>query len=143
MKICNKAAFAFGVLCAGALTLFALGVIPADWWQWVITIAFAGKLLHVGLSETASQKEASIRQHYKQTAIKLYGKYALVKINLPLILLAVFFGAALFTRFVLTLVTPVSVGVAFCILLTLSVVYSISLDRTICSTIETEMGLSQ
>ncbi len=138
MKIYNKSAFTFGVFCAGALLFFALGVIAVEWWQWAITIAISSRYLYIGLSKTASENTNAIHQHYHETAVKLYGKYALIKANLPVILLAVFFSVALFVRFVFDIITPVSVAIIFCILLTISVLYSIGLERNIKNTIINE-----
>lgn len=144
MKIYNKSAFAFGIFCAGGLVFFALGIIPADWWQWLLMIAISGRYLYIGLSETASENENTIQQHYRETAIRLYGKYALIKTNLPIILLVIFFGVALFIRFVFDIVTPVGIAVVFCILLTISAAYSIGLNQTIQDTIKNEIdGLQQ
>ena len=143
MKIYNKSEFLFGVFCACALPLFALGIIKVDWWQWIITIAISGRYLYTGLSETASENSNTIHQHYNDTAVKLYGKYALIKTNLPIILLVIFFGVALIIRFVFDIVTPVIIAIAFCILLTISVAYSIGIDRNIKNAIENEMNSSQ
>jgi hypothetical protein len=131
MRIYNRSAFAFGVFCGCALLFFAFDIIQADWWQWLITLAISGRYLYVGLSKTASENANVVRQRHDETAVRLYGKYALVKTNLPIILLAAFFGVALFIRFAFDITTPVSVAVVFCILLTVSVLYSISLERNI------------
>ena len=143
MRIYNKSAFAFGLFCAGGLLIFALGIISADWWQWVLTIAISGRYLYIGLSKTAYDNANVIHQHYNETAVKLYGKYALVKTNLPIILLVIFFGGALFFCFFFDIVTPVSIAAVFCVLLTVSVAYSIGLDRRIQNTIKSEMDESQ
>ena len=131
MKIYNKSAFWFGVFCAGALLIFASGVVSADWWQWIITTAISGRYLYLGLSKTANENVNTVSQHYHKTAVKLYGKYAFFKTNLPVILLIIFFVPALFARFAFDLVTPVEIAVVFCILLTISVAYSIGLEREI------------
>ena len=143
MKIYNKSAFLFGAFCACALLLFALGIIEVEWWQWVITIAISGRYLYVGLSKTASENANTIHQNYKETATQLYGKYALVKANLPIILLVIFFGVALLIRFVFDIATPVGIAIVFCILLTITVAYSIGLDRNIKNAIKNEMDSSQ
>ena len=143
MKIYNKSAFLFGVFLAGALFVFALGIISVDWWQWVIITAFSGKYLYAGLSKTANENANTIRRSYKETASKLYGKYALIKTNLPMILLAIFFGAALFIRYAFDIVTPVGIAIIFCILLTSSVAYSIGLDRNIKKAIAQKKGINQ
>ena len=90
-----------------------------------------------------NKQAAAIRQSYKETAIMLYGKYALVKTNLPIILTVSFFGIALFIRVAFDFITSVGVVTIFCILLTISVVYSISLDRTIQNTIRDEIDTVQ
>lgn len=143
MIIYNKSAFAFGVLCAGGLLLFALGIVSAAWWQWVLTIVISCRYLYVGLSKTASDHADAICQHYNEAAIRLYGKYALIKTNLPIILLAAFISVALFIRFAFDIVTPVSVAIVFCILLTISVAYSIGLNQNIQNTIKNEMDSVQ
>ncbi len=142
MKIYNKSAFASGLFCAVGLFIFALGIISVDWWQWVLTIAISGRYLYIGLSKTANDNANAIHQYYNETAVKLYGKYAIVKTNLPIILLVLFFGIALFIRFVFDIVTPASIAAIFCILLTISVAYSINLDRTIQNAIKSEMDES-
>ncbi|MCI9120578.1 MAG: hypothetical protein HFG00_03500 [Oscillibacter sp.] len=130
MKIYNKQAFVFGIFCAGGLLFFALGVIPADWWQWGITLAIAGRYLYLGLSKTAGEQEAAIGQKYKETAVKLYGKYAFLKTHLPIFLLAAFFVTALAVRFVFDCV-PVWFAAVFCVVLMLSAAYSMGLERSI------------
>lgn len=135
MRIYNKSAFAFGVFCGCALLLFAFGIIPADWWQWLLTLAVSGRCLYIGLSKTAGENADIVRQRHDETAVRLYGKYALIKTNLPIILLVVFFGAGLFIRLVFDVVIPVGAAVVFCLLLTLSVPYSIGLERDIRNTI--------
>lgn len=138
MKIYNKSAFAFGILCAFALLLFALGIIEADWWQWVLTIAILCRYLYYGLSKEANKKANTLQRYYKEASVRLYGKYAYIKVNFPLVLLISFFCIALFIRFAFDVIVPVEVTVVFCIILTVSVVYSIGLDRTIKDTIENE-----
>ncbi len=118
--------------------IFALNIISADWWQWIITIAIAGRYLYIGLSESASKKADIIHEHYHETAAKLYGKYYRVKTNLPWILLTAFFGAALFIRLVFDKTTPIGIAAAFCILLTISAAYSISIEQKIKNTIENQ-----
>mgnify|MGYP000001875425 CR=1 FL=1 len=78
--------------------------------------------MHIGLSKTAGENTDAVRRHYDETAVKLYGKYAAVKINLTIILLAVFFGTAIFIRFVFGIITPVGVTAVFCIILTISAI---------------------
>ena len=143
MKIYNKSAFAFGVFCAFALPLFALGIIAADWWQWGLTIAISCRYLYQGLSKEANKKANTIQQHYKEVSVRLYGKYAYIKVNLPLVLLAFFFSIALFIRFAFDVIIPAEAAAIFCIILTVSVVYSIGLDRTIRATIEKEADVVQ
>lgn len=140
MRVYNKSAFALGLSCGGVLLLFTSGIIAVDWWQWVLTFAVSGRYLYIGLSKTANDNANAIQQHYNATAIKLFGKYALIKTNLPIIFLAVFFSAGLFIRFVFDIITPVSIAVVFCIVLTISVAYSIGLDQAIRNTIKSEMN---
>lgn len=142
MKIYNRPAVAFGVFCAGMLLLFALGVIPADWWQWVFAAVLSARYLYIGLKSDGGAAEA-VRQRYHETAVKLYGKYARLKTNLPILLLAVFFSAGLFVRLVFDVAVPGGIGIIFCVLFTISVLYSVGLDRTIRSAIEAERNDSQ
>lgn len=142
MKIYNRPAFTFGVFCAGMLLLFALGVIPADWWQWALAVVLSVRYLYIGLKSDGGAAEA-VHRDYHETAVKLYGKYALLKINLPIFLLAVFFGAGLFVRLTFDVAVPGGIGIVFCVLLTISVLYSVGLDRTIRSAIEAEKNDSQ
>lgn len=143
LKIYNTSMLISGVFCAGALLFFASGIIAVEWWQWVITIAISGRYLYTGLSRTTSENVNIIRQHHNETAVKLYGKYALAKTNLPIILFVVFFGVALFIRFVFDIITPVSIAILFCILLTISVIYSIGLEQNIKNTIINEKKTAQ
>ncbi len=136
MKIFNQSAFIFGLFCAGGLILFALGIVSVHWWQWIFTIALAGRYLYIGLSESASKKADTIHRHYHETAIKLYGKLYRVKTNLPWILLIVFSGSALWSRLAFDKTIPVGAAVAFCVLLTISAAYSLGIEREIKKTIE-------
>ena len=55
MKIYNKSTFFTGLLCACSLPLFALDILHADWWQWLISITISIKLLYAGLSKADSE----------------------------------------------------------------------------------------
>lgn len=143
MRIYNKSAFAAGIFCGCALLLFACGIISADWRQWLLTLAVSGRYLYMGLSRTASENAELVRRHHAETAVRLYGKYALVKTNLPIILFVGFFGVGLFLRLVFDLLTPVPAAILFCMLLTVSVFYSIGLEREIRDTILAEDADSQ
>ena len=69
---------------------------------------------------------------------ELFGKYAGVKTNLPWFTLGGFFIVTLLIRFLCGIVIPVWIAVCFVIVLTLSVFYSIGLDRRIQEQIEQE-----
>ena len=80
MKIYNKSAFLTGIFCACSLPLFALDILHADWWQWILSIAISAKFLYIGLSESASKHQRVLKENYSETAASLYGNYYLLKI---------------------------------------------------------------
>ncbi|TCK89129.1 hypothetical protein EDC19_2544 [Natranaerovirga hydrolytica] len=131
MKIYNKSAFVTGVFCAGLLPLFALDILHADGWQWLISIAISAKLLYVGLSEAGSKREKILKEKYKVTAISLYGRFYFIKTNLPWIILGAFFAISLTLRFVFYIFFPIWIHAMFLIFLTIAVAYSIGIDRSI------------
>ncbi|WP_125140712.1 hypothetical protein [Clostridium transplantifaecale] len=131
MKIYHKNYFVFGFISLCALPLFALNIIKADWWQWGITLAISAKFLYVGLSKPESEQQSRIEKNYRRVSQELYGKYAVVKTNLPLVILVAFFTITLFIRLVFNIVIPACIVVCFLIVLTVSVFYSIGLDRKI------------
>ncbi len=131
MKIYNKSAFVTGVFCACSLPLFALDILHADWWQWLISIAISAKLLYVGLSKAGSERDKILNEKYKETAITLYGRFYFIKTNLPWIILGVFFVIALTIRFVFYIFLSFWIHAMFLIFLTIAVAYSIGIDRSI------------
>lgn len=131
MKIYNKSAFVTGVFCACSLPLFALDILHADWWQWLISIAISTKLLHVGLSKTGSERDKIIKYKYKETAINLNGRFYYLKTNLPWIIIGAFFTIALTLRLVFYIFIPIWIYVVFLVFLAISVAYSIGIDRGI------------
>ncbi|MFA9423237.1 MAG: hypothetical protein ACERLG_06650 [Sedimentibacter sp.] len=131
MKIYNKSAFFAGVFCACLLPLFALDILHADLWQWLISIAISTKLLYVGLSKAGSERDKIIKEKYKETAITLNGRFYYLKTNLPWIIMGAFFIITLTLRLVLYVFLPTWMGVVFLILLAISVAYSIGIDRGI------------
>lgn len=140
MKIYNRSAFIGGIICAGAFPLFALGIIEADWWQWMISIAITARLLYIGLSEPGSKQAQKVSEHYKETAVALYGKHYVYKTYLPVVLMAVFFPIALILRFGFDFYLPVWLYVVFVFVLTLSVAYSIGIERSIREHIEASIS---
>lgn len=139
MKIYNKHEFALGVVCAGALVLFTLGIPRVDWWQWAVTAVIAGGSLYRGLSKEESERAETVRRRYRETSVKLYGRYAWARLNLPWLLLIGFFAPALFVRLAFDRTTPVGIAVGFCVLLTVSVLYSVGADRAVRDAVEKEL----
>lgn len=131
MKVYDKSAFLTGIFCACFLPLFALDILHADWWQWILSIAISAKFLHIGLSESASRRQCVLRENYSETAAALHGKYYLVKTNLPWIITVLFLSIAAVLRFLLDIILPPGVWVVFIILLAFSAIYSIGIDRSI------------
>lgn len=143
MKIHNKSSFAWGIICLCALPLFALNIIKVDWWQWIITLAFSVKFLHVGLSKSENERQNKIAKNYRRVSQELYGKYATIKTNLPWFIAGSFFAVTLFIRFVFDIVIPVWIAVCFAMILTVSVFYSIGLNRKITEHIDKETNSNE
>ena len=137
MRIYNRRAFALGMFCAFAS--FALGILRADWWQWAAAAALSGRCFYSSLSKEENERTETVRRRYRETAVKLYGRYAWVRLNLPWILLVGFFVPALFIRLAFDLTTPVGAAIGFCVFLTVSVLYSVGADRAVKDAIEKEM----
>lgn len=131
MKIYNKSAFVTGVFCAGSISLFALDILHADWWQWLISIAISVRFFYVGLSEASSERENILNEKYKETAISRYGRFYFIKTNLPWIIIGVFFAVALTLRFVFYIFLPIWIYAMFLIFFTIAVAYSIGINRSI------------
>lgn len=136
MKIYHKPSFMYGLTFLFALPLFTFGIIKVHWWQWIITIAFATKFLYTGLSKSESEYQENIAKNYRSVAQELYGKYATIKLNFPLVILCSFYAVALFIRLVADLFIPIWITVCFTIVLTVSVFYSLSLNHKIKEHIE-------
>ena len=135
MKIYNKSAFITGVICAGSIPLLLLGVIPSGFIQWALSLVITSRYLYIGLSPDASRDYETVSSRYKETAIALYGRHYYWKTGLPLFLLAGFFLPALVLRYGFEIYTPAWLAVLFNIALTISVFYSIGLNRKIRETI--------
>ena len=131
MKIYNKSAFVTGVFCAGSIFLFALDILHADWWQWLVSIAISIRFLYMGLSEASSERENILNEKYKETAISLYGRFYFIKTNLPWIIIGAFFAVALTLRFVFYIFLPIWIYAIFLIFFTIAVAYSIGINRSI------------
>lgn len=129
MRLYHPIPFFAGLLFTAALLLFVLGVIPAEWWEWLLSGALAVKYLQMGLTESDHGLIRS--QQDRNTAIALHGSHYALKLHLPLLLLSVFFPAALLARALFDLVLPVWAAVVFVLALALSVAYSIGIDRSI------------
>ena len=138
MKIYNKSSFICGLLFLFALPLFALGIIQVDWWQWIVTIAISGKFLYTGLSESENRRQKRIRDNYQRVSKKLLGRYAAIKVNLPILILGVFFAVALIIRFLFDCIIPVGVVVVVLLAATVALFYTIGLNRQITEYIQNE-----
>lgn len=146
MKIYNKTSFVAGVICAGALPLYAFGILKADWWHWLISIACAGKLLHIGLTESGSRRAAKQAKYDSTVGTSLFGKHYKLKSNLPWILTIGFLGIALILR-LFQIWLPVWLYVLFVVALAAAAAYSIGVNKQIEDYIDTaipdEEGNSQ
>ena len=138
MKIYNKSFFAWGIICLCALPLFALDIIKVDWWQWGIVLVFSAKFLYIGLSKTESKRQNNIAKNYRRVSQQLCGKYAAVKTNLPYLITGSFFAATLLINLVFDIVIPFWIFVCFVVILTVSVFYSVGLNREITEHIDKE-----
>ena len=138
MKIHNKHSFICGLLFLCALPLFALGIIEVDWWQWIVTIAISGKFLYTGLSESENRRQERIANNYQRVSKQLLGRYAAIKVNLPIVILGVFFTAALIARFVFDYIIPIGVVVVVLLAATVALFYTIGVNRQITEYIENE-----
>ena len=138
MKIYNRHSFICGLLFLCALPLFAFDIIEVDWWQWIITIAISGKFLYTGLSESENRRQERIANNYQQVSKQLLGRYAALKVNLPVVILVVFFAIALFVRFVFDCIIPVGIVVVVLLAATVALFYTIGVNRQITEYIENE-----
>lgn len=139
MKIHDKSSFIWGLVFLSPLPFFILGLLKADWWQWLLSIGLSAKFLYTGLSKSESRRQRIIAENYQSVSRTLFGKYAEIKTNLPWILTAVFFAFGLLLRFVFDVILPVWIVIAFVVLLTISVFYSIGLNDKITEQIDKEM----
>lgn len=77
-------------------------------------------------------------KNYQGVSQKLFGKYVIIKTNLPWIITGSFFVITLFIRFVFDVIIPVWIAVFFVIVLAISVFYSIGIERKIAEYIDKE-----
>ena len=136
MKIYNVKYFIWGIIFLIPLPLFAFGSIKADWWQWMLSIGISLKYLSVGLSKSENERQEKIEKNYQGVSQKLFGKYVIIKTNLPWVITGSFFSITLFVRFVFDVIIPVWIVVCFVIVLTISVFYSIGIERKIAEYID-------
>lgn len=136
MKIYNKSYFFMGLFCLGAIPLFVSDIVPVDWWQYGITIAFSSLFLYRGLSREGSERDRVFREYFKETALSMYGPLYSIKVNLPWILIFIFFPSALFLRLVFLTWIPTGVALAFVLILAISAVYSIGIINDVKGEIE-------
>lgn len=136
MKIYNKSYFFMGLFCLGAIPLFLFDIVHVDWWQYGITIAFSSSFLYRGLSNKGSERDRVFREYFRETALSMYGPLYSVKVNLPWILMLIFFPSALILRLVFLISIPIGGALAFVSILTISVIYSIGIINDIKADIE-------
>ena len=138
MKIYNKKYFIWGIIFFIPLPLFVFGVIKAELYQWFLSIGLSAKFLFAGLSKQESERQDNIENNYQSVSQKLFGKYAWIKTNLPWFITGGFFTVTLLIRFLFDIVIPAWIAVCFVIVLTISVFYSIGLNREITEYIDKE-----
>ena len=138
MKIYNKKSFVWGIVFLCPAVLFALGIVEADWWQWLITLALSAKFLYPAFSKDENARQNKIESRFESVSKELYGKNVKIKLDLPWILTIGFFAAALFVRLVFDTVIPVGLIICFAIALPISAMYSIGLNREIVKHIDEE-----
>ena len=85
-----------------------------------------------------NERQERIEKNYQGVSQKLFGKYVIIKTNLPWIITGSFFVITLFIRFVFDVIIPVWIAVFFVIVLTISVFYSIGIERKIAEYIDKE-----
>ncbi len=134
MKIYNKSAFIAGILCSLSLPMFAFGIIHADWFQWLMSIAVSAKLLYTGRSQKGSDRDKIIKEKYEETAVALYGRHHKLKTNLPFIITGGLVIAA-GLQLVFNISMPIWVVVMFPVSLTIAATYSIGIERSIAEAI--------
>ena len=138
MKIYDKESFIWGLIFLCPLPLFALKIIEVEWWQWLLTITLAAKNLYSGLSKAESDRQRYIKQNYKRVSEKLFGRYVSIKTNLPLIILGVFFTAAIIIRYALDYIIPVWAILVVLLIATTATFYSVGISRQIVEHIKNE-----
>lgn len=125
-----------GLFCLGAIPLFVSDIVPVDWWQYGITIGFSSLFLYRGLSKEGSERDRVFREYFKETALSMYGPLYSIKVNLPWILIFIFFPFALILRLVFLIWIPTGVALAFVLILAISAVYSIGIINDVKGEIE-------
>lgn len=135
MKIYNKSYFFMGLFCLGAIPFFVFDIIHVDWWQYGITIAISSSFLYRGISQKRSEQDRVFREHFRETALSMYGPFYSAKVNLPWILILIFFPFALILRLVFLIWIPIEVALVFVIILMISAIYSIGIVNDIKSDI--------
>ena len=138
MRIYHKRYFVWGIVFLLPLPFFALGILQAKLWQWVLSIGLSVKYLSAGLCKKEGERQNYIAENYRRVAQARFGKYAGIKTNLPWIVMGGFFIASLLIRGILGWTIPVWIAVCFVILLTISVFYSIGLNQEITQAIDRE-----
>ena len=104
----------------------------------MLSIGISLKYLSVGLSKSENERQEKIEKNYQGVSQKLFGKYVIIKTNLPWVITGSFFSITLFVRFVFDVIIPVWIVVCFVIVLTISIFYSIGIERKIAEYIDKE-----
>lgn len=136
MKIYDKSSFLMGILWLCALPLLALDIIEGGWLKYIVTITISAMFFYRACSKTASERNRIIKEHFKETAISLYGRRFFIKTNLPWIIILVFSPIALTLRFVFYIWLPMWIYLIFMLIFTMSAFYSIGIMNRIKSGIE-------
>lgn len=138
MKIYDLKAFVSGMVFLCTLLLDVLNVIQLKGWTRMIALVFAAKYLYTGLSKEESKRQHRIARNYHSVSRKFYGKYGLIKINLPWLIAGGFLVAGLLIRMIWDIVIPGWIVLCFVVALTISLFYSIGLIREVINHIEEE-----
>ncbi|MGL4791036.1 MAG: hypothetical protein ACRCW1_06455, partial [Anaerotignaceae bacterium] len=100
------------------ICIFVLYMLNAHWWQYILAILILIRWVYNDISKTAREENQLISQHFKETALSLYGQFYYIKTNLPWIIIISFFAVALILRIMLNIYLPIAVYVILVITLT-------------------------
>ena len=127
MKIYSWGALLGGILCLAIPILLLAHDEPL--WQLIVPALTGVRLLHIALSRKHSEQNRRHGEAWDRA--KARDRFFLLKVNLPFLLIAVFFAAALLLRFAFEIFLPNIVYVLFVIALLLCAFYSIGIMREV------------